>query len=351
MTRFHYEVVREDNEFSFNIYSGLIGLQKASHATEQSQQKDGLLVFDYEGRESLAGSVGCCSLLENEDDLAFLNDLGPKFKTLAEICHGSSFVTESVSAGVSVRPPRPVSPQRPSAHTHVHTHTETVRDRDHVNINTLNTSNVSSGMSTFVQGGQITERGSANVHVQDNIVIPSQTLLIQQPAMYYAATPMYVMESKPQMVYVAGGNQQAVGQVGLSQGLMQVGGFQGSQGMVLVDGQVGMGGVTGQAAQGLSQGTFSSSSQVVVVENGSSGGGQGAHIAQGFVQSGSRPTEQGLEVRGHGMQGKSFSQSSHGSHDNFALTATPKLQGSQKVVVQHKKVSITERNTESSSRA
>ncbi|KAF1383815.1 hypothetical protein PFLUV_G00135730 [Perca fluviatilis] len=138
---------------------------KANHAAHQSQQKDALLVYDYEGKESLAGSIGCCSLLENDNDLAFLNDLGPKFKTLAEVCQGSTLVTESVDAELSFSPPRPVSPVRPSTHTYVHTHTEKIRDRDHANINTLNTSNVASGSSTIVHEERITERaqGSATV--------------------------------------------------------------------------------------------------------------------------------------------------------------------------------------------
>ncbi len=338
-------------------------MQKSNHAAQQSQQKDALLVYDYEGQESEAGSVGCCSILENEDDLAFLNDLGPKFKTLAEICHGSTLTTESMDAGFSISPPRLVSPVRPSSSAHIHSHTltDTIRDRDHVNIDALNTSNVASGSSTFVQEERITERaqGSATVpkvHVQENTVIPSQTLLIQQPAMYYAATPMYVVEPKPQVVFVAGGAQQAlgqVGQVGLGQGLVQVGGLQGSQGVVLVDRQVGMGGATGQVVQGLSQGTVSKSRQVLVVENGSSGGEQVAHVAQGLFKTGQGSTEQGLEVRGQGVQVKTqtFSLGSTGSNEDVALTATPKLQGSQRVVVQRKKVSVTERNIESSTRA
>uniref|UniRef100_A0A671Y436 Desmoglein 2 n=1 Tax=Sparus aurata TaxID=8175 RepID=A0A671Y436_SPAAU len=343
------------------IYSGAFCLQKANHATQQSQQKDGLLIYDYEGQESLAGSVGCCSLLENEDDLSFLDDLGPKFKTLAEICHSSTLVTESVDAGVSISPPRPVSPARPSTstHTHVHTHRETNRDRDHVSFNTLNTSNVASGSSAIIQEERITERATVpNVHVQEKLVIPNQTMLIQQPTMYYAATPMYVVESKPQMVLVAGGGQQAVGQVplghvGMTQGLVQVGGLQGSQGMVLVDRQVGMGGMTGQVAQGLSQGTISRSREVLV-ENGSLGGAQVALSAQGFVQTGhGSAAEQRLEVRGQGMQVKTQSFSvgssgSAGSNEEFAMSATPKMQGGQRVVVQHKKVSVTERNIESS---
>ncbi|XP_071347518.1 desmoglein-2-like protein [Trachinotus anak] len=329
------------NQFLEEYYSS-----KSNHAAQQSQQKDGLLVYDYEGNESVAGSVGCCSLLENDDDLAFLNDLGPKFKTLAEICQGSTIM----SGCVDISQVRPVSPVRPSSHTHVHTHTETIRDRDHLNINTINTSNVASGLSTVVQEEQIIERAQGSAAVQDKIMIPNQTLFIQQPTMYYAATPMYVVEPQPQVVLVAGGTQQQsvaqVGQVGLSQGLVQVGGLQGSQGLVLVDRQGGMGGVTGQVAQGLSQGTISRSRKVLVVENESLGGEHG--LAQG-------PTEQGFGVnQGVQVKAQSFSLGSHvstGSNEDYAQTATPKLQGSQKVVVQHQKVLVTERNSESSTRA
>ncbi|XP_054482279.1 desmoglein-2-like protein [Anoplopoma fimbria] len=394
----HYRSGAFDGMALSDHYLGDYYSSKSNHATQQSQQKDSFLVYDYEGQESLAGSVGCCSLLENENDLAFLNDLGPKFKTLAEICQGSTLATESVDAHVSFTQPRPVSPVWPSTstHTHVSSHTETIRDRDHVNINT---SNVASGSSTIMQEERITERtqGSATapmVHVQDNLVIPSQTLLVQQPTMYYAAAPMYVVEQNPQMVLVAGGTQQAVGQggqVGVSQGLVQVGGLQGtqglvqvgglqgtqglvqvgglqgtqglvqvgglqgtqglvqvggmqgSQGVVLVERQVGMGGVTGQVAQGISQGTLSRSRQVFVVENGSSGGQQGASLAQGFVQTGHGNAEQGFSLA---------SQDSTGSDEfDVGLRATPKLQGSQRVVVQRKKVSVTERNIESSTRA
>ncbi|XP_008298599.1 desmoglein-2-like [Stegastes partitus] len=341
---------------------------KSNHAAQQSYEKDALLIYDYEGQESPAGSVGCCSLLENDDDLSFLNDLGPKFKTLASICQGSTLVSESVDARVSIPPVRPVSPFRPSTstHTHVHTHSETIRDRDHINtVNTSNTSNVASGSSTIIREERTTERaqGSATiprVHIQDNVVIPSQTLLVQQPAMYYATTPMYVVESKPQVMLVAGGAQQAVApvaQVGMSHGLVQVGGLQGSQGVVLVDRQVGVGGAAGQGAQGLTKGTLSRSRQVLVVENRSTAGAEHeADLAQGIIQTGQSSTEQGYELRGQGLQVKtqSFSQSSRssaGSHEDLLLTATPRLHGSQRVVVQHKKVSVTERNVDSSTRA
>ncbi|RVE74108.1 hypothetical protein OJAV_G00038160 [Oryzias javanicus] len=66
--------------------------------------KDSLLIYSKEGEGSLAGSVGCCSLLEQEDtNLTFLDDLGIKFKTLAEICGGKTVVSETKA--VSIPPP------------------------------------------------------------------------------------------------------------------------------------------------------------------------------------------------------------------------------------------------------
>ena len=73
--------------------------------------KDALLVFDYEGQGSLAGSVGCCSLLESENDLQFIDDLGMKFKTLAEVCGGKKIETEV----------KPAFIYPPSASIHTHT--------------------------------------------------------------------------------------------------------------------------------------------------------------------------------------------------------------------------------------
>ncbi|XP_006899628.1 PREDICTED: desmoglein-2 [Elephantulus edwardii] len=50
--------------------------------------KDCLLVYSQEAPESLSGSIGCCSFIEEERDDLFLDDLGLKFKTLAEVCMG-----------------------------------------------------------------------------------------------------------------------------------------------------------------------------------------------------------------------------------------------------------------------
>ncbi|XP_043990287.1 desmoglein-2-like [Gambusia affinis] len=333
---------------------------KSRQAPRQHVEKDKEVIYQYEDEDSLGASVGCCSLLENDDDLAFLNDLGPKFKTLAELCNGKTLESTSVDVGLSNVSNQTAFAARPSTstHTQVHTHTKTIMDREPVNVNTLNTFNKASGSSTLIQEERISERskGSATLpKVKETVVIPNQTLLIQQPAMYYAAAPMYVVESNPQMVLVSGGTQQVVGQVsqpGLSQGLIQVGGIQSTQGVVLVEGQVGMTGVSGQVAQGSSQGAVSTTNtQMFVVENGSSGGKHSTHYLQSSGRVPQSSSQVGFELGGKGVQVKSFSAGSRGSagsKEDFTLATTPRLQGGQRVVVQHKKVSVTERNIEAS---
>ncbi|XP_075684230.1 desmoglein-4-like [Rhinoderma darwinii] len=68
-----------------------------SYANEDESRpaNDCLLIYDNEGVGSPAGSIGCCSFIADDLDDTFLDTLGPKFKTLAEICIGSEIEPES----------------------------------------------------------------------------------------------------------------------------------------------------------------------------------------------------------------------------------------------------------------
>ncbi|NWI63315.1 DSG2 protein, partial [Todus mexicanus] len=55
---------------------------------ETKAANDCLLVYSQGESGSPHGSIGCCSFIEGELDDHFLDDLGDKFKTLAEICIG-----------------------------------------------------------------------------------------------------------------------------------------------------------------------------------------------------------------------------------------------------------------------
>ncbi|XP_060773616.1 desmocollin 2-like protein isoform X2 [Neoarius graeffei] len=66
---------------------------KLAYLREESDGRfaeDILRPYGYEGVGSPAGSVGCCSILSEQESLDFLNSLGPKFKTLAGVCTSKS---------------------------------------------------------------------------------------------------------------------------------------------------------------------------------------------------------------------------------------------------------------------
>lgn len=64
-------------------------LQKLVYFADESEERyadDVARAYGYEGEGSPAGSVGCCSDFGDQDNLDFLDSLGSKFKTLANIC-------------------------------------------------------------------------------------------------------------------------------------------------------------------------------------------------------------------------------------------------------------------------
>uniref|UniRef100_A0A673TXG7 Desmocollin 1 n=1 Tax=Suricata suricatta TaxID=37032 RepID=A0A673TXG7_SURSU len=53
---------------------------------EHKHSEDYVRSYNYEGKGSVAGSVGCCSDRQEEEGLEFLDHLEPKFRTLANTC-------------------------------------------------------------------------------------------------------------------------------------------------------------------------------------------------------------------------------------------------------------------------
>ncbi|XP_026147074.1 desmocollin-2-like [Carassius auratus] len=55
---------------------------------EEGRYADDLLkTYGHEGMGSPAGSVGCCSIVGEQESLEFLNTLSPKFRPLADVCY------------------------------------------------------------------------------------------------------------------------------------------------------------------------------------------------------------------------------------------------------------------------
>ncbi|XP_067274603.1 desmoglein-2.1 [Pseudorasbora parva] len=62
-------------------------MQKTQHIEQYDFPEERFTKYDYEGERSVASSIDICSNQnESDDDLEFLNDLGLKFRTLAEVC-------------------------------------------------------------------------------------------------------------------------------------------------------------------------------------------------------------------------------------------------------------------------
>ncbi|KAM7388787.1 hypothetical protein PAMP_024937 [Pampus punctatissimus] len=255
--------------------------QKASSGNENLGVKDALLIYDFEGQGSSAGSMGCCSLLESDNDLQFLDDLGPKFKTLAEVCGGKKISTEvkqeltplpsaSIKTQTSVSslttqllPPAPKLPL-----TVPRTEQTVVRE--------------TSQHSQMVKENMATLRKEMTTEKQEMATQGQMLLLQQQQPVYYTTTPvlqpmqcvvqpqvqntMLLTEAPAtnlQGVVLVNGIQTgpAQGVVVQGQPVMSIGQAQGP-GMVLVE----KSGVHGSVANLIHAGNLSGTQTMMVVE-------------------------------------------------------------------------------------
>ncbi|CAL8347463.1 unnamed protein product [Gadus morhua 'NCC'] len=204
-----YEEIALPDIFLDDYYS-----QKAQCALPM---KDSLLVFDYEGQGSPAGSVGSGSLVESDDDLQFLDDLGAKFKTLSEICipkmpePPASKVEHVFKQTVNRTIETPiVKPKIEHGNKTIDVKMTTVNkisSASNVNIskssrNTLNTSRQSQKQSPSTStSSQVT-----NVKNIQSAPFspPGQMVMYQQQPIYYATMPMmqplqYIPMGQPQL--------------------------------------------------------------------------------------------------------------------------------------------------------
>ncbi|XP_028817123.1 desmoglein-3-like isoform X2 [Denticeps clupeoides] len=161
--------------------------KKAAGAAEGgAPQKDALLVYDYEGQGSPAGSVGCCSLLESDSDLQFLDDLGPKFTTLAQICGGNRI--DVAPKVLATPPPRPITPkQAPPVTVSMAAGTSTASTA--AAPAPAASSSRMEKVVTMVNDQRMASLPSMHQHESVSVGVPTQTVLLQQQPLYYVMEP------------------------------------------------------------------------------------------------------------------------------------------------------------------
>ncbi len=187
--------------------------------------KDSLLQYDFEGQGSSAGSVGCCSLLESDNHLHFLDDLGPKFKTLAEICipptpipkpSMTSKVTGAVKTTVDIVKPV-VQPRIEKSVETKHTDIKTEKVTSSTNISKSSVSTGSAALASMtLPPSKVTNIShSSNISQCATLPHPPRAIVLQQQPVYYTTTPVlqpmhYIVQPQLQnTVLLADGNQRA----------------------------------------------------------------------------------------------------------------------------------------------
>uniref|UniRef100_A0A8B9KMN8 Cadherin domain-containing protein n=1 Tax=Astyanax mexicanus TaxID=7994 RepID=A0A8B9KMN8_ASTMX len=326
--------------------------------------KNSLLMYDYEGQGSPVGSIGCCSLLESDNDLEFLNNLGPKFTTLAEICGAVSIETHRVNT-VNV-------PPKPAASSSVHT------------VENVMVTNSRASVAADVKPATTLINVKPSQTLID--VQPAQTLMVQQQPMYYVVEPqvsntmllaerptvglgqnVYMLNGAPMAERVlvqgavpaqgtiGGGNRVMLLETGrgstqaLNTGLLQSANLSGSQ-LLLVDGAA----QGGQVLQGtLNRGGLAGSQGLLLVD------GQSGPMLQGSLQRGVATSGSQnmlfMEAQGgssgvvHGLMQRGMTSSAGSQSGTVGLnTGSVQISGvpsTRKVVIQEKKVVSTQQSS------
>nr|XP_033477415.1 desmoglein-2-like [Epinephelus lanceolatus] len=191
--------------------------QKARCAAKNQAARDCVLEYEYEGQGSPAGSVSSCSLPDSEKDQHFLDDLGLKFKKLADICSPPrpptplSFVTQQVDKVDHIAVPL-LESKPPSIQGKIQEQTQNVSSisksstgvmglsrKSSSSMHGINTTSVT-GFNRSASGsmhGQFSHCTSSMPHLPHigpvtTAMMPSvaQMLVLQQQPVYYTTTPM-----------------------------------------------------------------------------------------------------------------------------------------------------------------
>uniref|UniRef100_A0A671PA88 Si:ch73-74h11.1 n=1 Tax=Sinocyclocheilus anshuiensis TaxID=1608454 RepID=A0A671PA88_9TELE len=181
------------------------GLYKVSCLAANPPLTDGLLLYEYEGQGTPAGSVGRCSLLESDYDLEFLNNLGSKFLTLAELCH----------------PPKPSLPP-PKTEQVVKSDETSFKTESSISTNTTQITKTIPPPQE-VQQSSVTKVETVNKSATLPSAKASQTLFVQQQPLFYL-----VEQHIPNTVFVESPTQ----------GLYVINGKPGTEGLILQGGNV-----------------------------------------------------------------------------------------------------------------
>ncbi|XP_023671496.2 desmoglein-2-like protein isoform X1 [Paramormyrops kingsleyae] len=239
-----FQGIALSEEFLEDYYS-----QRASIAPVESDPHiDALLLYDYEGGGSPAGSVGCCSILEADNDLEFLNHLDSKFKTLADICTGKSIEVEGPAPHPKPAPRRSPAPSPAPSLTMAHKGFATA----------------AAGTEARMTGSLHMSSSSSSAALEEQVVSAAATVQQHGAAQQTMVlpTPAYILQPQPVYIATAPRLQTAHYLVDQEAALQ---GMQGMQGMYMLSDTVKP---SGLLAGPLAHDTLSKSGKVVILEQG-----------------------------------------------------------------------------------